>query len=62
MKIVLKQAWKQWGVGHVFTDMPPNQASELIRRGIAEEAVDGKPRTRRARGTGMQAGLDYETR
>jgi hypothetical protein len=62
MKIKLLQAWKHWSVGHVFTDMPDNQASELIRRHIAAEDVpEQKTRGGRVR-AGMRAGADYVTR
>lgn len=37
MIVQLKQAWKTWPIGHVFTEMPGGVARELIRRGIAEE-------------------------
>lgn len=55
MKIRLIQAWKIWSIGHEFPGMPDNQASELIRRGIAEQ---DKP----VRRVGMRAGRDYVTR
>lgn len=40
MKIRLKQAWKTWPVGHVFTEMPANQARLLISRGIGAEVQE----------------------
>lgn len=40
MKIRLKQAWKAWPVGHVFTDMAPNVARTLIARGVGEDASE----------------------
>lgn len=56
--IRLLKAWKRWSIGHVFTDMPENQASLLIERGIAErqKAVTGA-----AKGA-MRASRDYVTR
>lgn len=60
MKVRLLQAWKIWPEGHEFPDMPPNVASDLIRRKIAEEvAVVEVPARKRA---GMRAGRDYVTR
>jgi hypothetical protein len=36
--IILKMPWKIWPAGHVIPEMPDNQASLLISRGIAEPA------------------------
>lgn len=61
MKVRLIQAWKYWGVGHEFPDMPPNVATDLIRRKIAEEVAEivvAQPRRRAS----MRAGADYVTR
>lgn len=32
----LKHAWQGWPAGHVFTDMPSNQADHMIAAGQAE--------------------------
>jgi hypothetical protein len=58
--IRLKQAWKRWSIGHVFPDMPQNQAQLLIARGIAEP-LNAKRERGKVRQT-MQAGLDYITK
>jgi hypothetical protein len=34
--VKLKAPWGAWSKGHVFTDMPANQAAALVARGIAE--------------------------
>lgn len=39
----LKIATGPWQKGHVFTDMPPNQADEWYRRGIIEFVDGGGP-------------------
>lgn len=57
--IRLKKAWKIWPVGHVIPDMPANQASLLIGRGIAEEAsATARSPVREA----MRSGREYVTR
>lgn len=43
MKVRLLQSWSQWSKGHVFTEMPGNQARTLIERHIAEQVVDATP-------------------
>jgi hypothetical protein len=58
--IKLKQSWKIWPKGHVISEMPDNQATLLIERGIAE-AVPAEQVRRRGAG-GMRAGRDYVTR
>jgi hypothetical protein len=57
--IRLTKAWKRWPVGHVFTDMPENQAEALMARGIAEHAAAAaRSPVREA----MAAGKNYITR
>jgi hypothetical protein len=56
MKIELLRAWKSWGVGHVFTDMPPNVAASLIAAGVGREQQKSPARE------ALRAGVDYVTR
>lgn len=63
--IRLLKPWKCWSIGHVIPDMPPNQASLLIDRGIAEHVRRAKkPAAVTATGATevMRAGNDYLTR
>jgi hypothetical protein len=57
--IRLMKPWKIWGIGHVISEMPPNQAALLIARGIAEHAAAAaRSPVREA----MAAGKNYITR
>lgn len=43
MKTEVIRAYQCWPKGHIFTDMAPNAAATLIRRGLVREVKDERP-------------------
>lgn len=42
MQVIVEKSYSRFSVGHIFTDMPENQANILIKRGLVKEFVDEK--------------------
>ena len=40
MRVEVVKAFSQWSVGQVFEDMPPNQATALIARGLVRRVEE----------------------